>query len=496
MSFEGDSANSFVMHGEKGPEDITRIDAKKDLGIWLSSSLSFSLHLEKSAQKAFAVLRMIRRTFSRITRTDFQILYGAYVRPLLEYANPVVYSGRTKDVILIERVQRAATKMVAGLKSMDYETRLVVLDLFPLEYRCLRGSLILTCALFGQGLANRPLLEYVNPFVYSGCTKDVILIERVQRAATKMVAGLKSMDYETRLVVLDLFPLEYRRLRGDLILTYALFEQGLANRFFTVDPANTRRGHACFPIHQRWLSDYNLPEKGVPLTLVPRPPPTAFDALRKQMNRVVDKLQGLEPRKATASFKQLTAHGQILLRQGSNSATSGLPSVVKDTAPQPGWRSRDTDLGFCMLCDRPTTTSGRWCATDRVSYHADCYDGEPCPLCGGALQAFHKDVPVGAVVSQTARRTIIKVGMDGQENQGADLNSADTRAYLDKTVVPILLQGLTMLVKERRQLEVTVRADREAWLVQMDKETEEAYKAGSTRRRSRVARATGPLKPL
>ncbi|GAA56107.1 hypothetical protein CLF_109985 [Clonorchis sinensis] len=93
--------------------------------------MSFSLHLEKSAQKAFAVLRMIRRTFSRITRTDFQILYEVYVRPLLEYANPVVYSGRTKDVILIERVQRAATKVVAGLKSVDYETRLAVLDLFP-----------------------------------------------------------------------------------------------------------------------------------------------------------------------------------------------------------------------------------------------------------------------------------------------------------------------------------------------------------------------------
>ncbi|GAA51917.1 hypothetical protein CLF_107012 [Clonorchis sinensis] len=181
--YAGDSANSFVMHGEKGPEDITRIDAKKDLGIWLSPNLSFSLHLEKSAQKAFAVLRMIRRTFSRITRTDFQILYGAYVRPLLEYANPVVYSGRTKDVILIERVQRAATKMVAGLKSMDYETRLVVLDLFPLEYR---------------------------------------------------------------------------RLRGDLILTYALFEQGLANRFFTVDPANTRRGYG----ERQLLNDKNKTDPG------------------------------------------------------------------------------------------------------------------------------------------------------------------------------------------------------------------------------------------
>ncbi|GAA57385.1 pol-related protein [Clonorchis sinensis] len=84
--------------------------------------------------------------------------------------------------------------------------------------------------------------EKANPVVYSGRTKDVILIERVQRAAKKMVTGLKSMDYETRLAVLDLFPLEYRRLRGDLILTHALFEHASTNRFFTVDPANTRRG--------------------------------------------------------------------------------------------------------------------------------------------------------------------------------------------------------------------------------------------------------------
>ncbi|GAA47893.1 hypothetical protein CLF_100936 [Clonorchis sinensis] len=183
MSFGGDSANSFVTHGEKGPEELTRIDAKKDLGIWLSPNLSFSLHHEKPVQKVFAVLRMIQRTSSRISRMDFQVLNGAYVRPLLEYANQVVYSGRTKDVILIERVQRAATKMVAGLKSMDYETRLVVLDLFPLEYR---------------------------------------------------------------------------RLRGDLILTYALFEQGLANRFFTVDPANTRRGHG----ERQLLNDKNQTDPG------------------------------------------------------------------------------------------------------------------------------------------------------------------------------------------------------------------------------------------
>ncbi|KER29378.1 hypothetical protein T265_03952 [Opisthorchis viverrini] len=142
---------------------------------------------------------MIRRTFSRIARMDFQVLYGAYVRPLLEYANQVVYSGRTKDVILIERVQRAATRMVAGLKSVDYETRLAMLDLFPLEYR---------------------------------------------------------------------------RLRGDLILTYALFEQSLANRFFTVDPANTRRGHSIIRVNGRPIEALEpkplLPKLLEPILLIGR----------------------------------------------------------------------------------------------------------------------------------------------------------------------------------------------------------------------------------
>ncbi|GAA57038.1 hypothetical protein CLF_112045 [Clonorchis sinensis] len=114
------------------------MDARKNLRIWLSSNMSFSFLPEKPTQEIFAVPRMIQRTFSHSTRMDFQIPYWAYVRPLLEYVNPVFYPGHTKDVTLIGRVQRAATKMVAGLKSVDYEARLAVLVLFPLEYPHLR----------------------------------------------------------------------------------------------------------------------------------------------------------------------------------------------------------------------------------------------------------------------------------------------------------------------------------------------------------------------
>ncbi|GAA53944.1 hypothetical protein CLF_111682 [Clonorchis sinensis] len=81
----------------------------------------------------------------------------------------------------------------------------------------------------------------------------------------------------------------------------------------------------------------------------------------------MDKLRGLEPRKATASFKQLLVHGQILLRQGSNSAAGGLPSVVEDSAPQPRWLSKDTEMSFvCSATDQllPVTAG-----VPRIAYY-------------------------------------------------------------------------------------------------------------------------------
>jgi hypothetical protein len=153
MSFGGESGNAFVIHGEEGHQAISRFDTKKNLGIWLSSNMSFSLHHEKAAHKAWTVMRMIKRSFSRLTPTDFKTLYGVYVRPLLEYANQVVHTGLKKDYYCVERVQRAATKMVTGLQSVCYERRLEILDLYPLDYRRLRGDLITAYSFFENGLA-------------------------------------------------------------------------------------------------------------------------------------------------------------------------------------------------------------------------------------------------------------------------------------------------------------------------------------------------------
>ena len=68
----------------------------------------------------------------------------------------------------------------------------------------------------------RPMLEY-SPQVWNPhLARNIIALEKVQRRATKMVPQLRNMPYDQRLVALKLYPLEERRVRGDMIATYKM----------------------------------------------------------------------------------------------------------------------------------------------------------------------------------------------------------------------------------------------------------------------------------
>ena len=75
--------------------------------------------------------------------------------------------------------------------------------------------------------------------------KDIKSIENVQRRATKLIPKIKNYSYEERLKVLNLPSLEYRRKRGDMILTFKILKGFLdtdSSLIFDIAQSNTR-GH-------------------------------------------------------------------------------------------------------------------------------------------------------------------------------------------------------------------------------------------------------------
>ncbi len=90
------------------------------------------------------MLYFIKRWFTCLTKEIFVHLYSELVRPHLEYAIQANCPYFKKDISHLERIQRAATRWVKGLRNLHYEDRFKELKLQSLEKRRIRNDLVLT----------------------------------------------------------------------------------------------------------------------------------------------------------------------------------------------------------------------------------------------------------------------------------------------------------------------------------------------------------------
>ena len=112
---------------------ISQCSNHKDLGVVFTNDLSWSSHYNFIVSKALKTLGLIRRTIGTLSSvTVRKQLYLILVRSQLTYCSQIWRPQLIKDIVLLESVQRRATKWILDDFQSNYKSRLLLTGLLPL----------------------------------------------------------------------------------------------------------------------------------------------------------------------------------------------------------------------------------------------------------------------------------------------------------------------------------------------------------------------------
>ena len=107
-----------------GNTTLDKVSEERDLGVTLTEDLKPSLQCVEAAKKAASALGIIRRTFANFETSSFTLLYKTYVCCHVEYCIQAWHPYYRKDIDILEKNQKRATRMVPELRNLSYCDRL------------------------------------------------------------------------------------------------------------------------------------------------------------------------------------------------------------------------------------------------------------------------------------------------------------------------------------------------------------------------------------
>ena len=107
-----------------------------DLGILISSDLTWSHHIQQICRRAYHTLGFIRRSIHSYMSTVIirKNLYLTLVRSKITYCSQLWRPLLLKDIKAIESIQKRATKFILSDFTSDYKQKLTKLHLLPIMY--------------------------------------------------------------------------------------------------------------------------------------------------------------------------------------------------------------------------------------------------------------------------------------------------------------------------------------------------------------------------
>ena len=151
---ESKSSHIYTMTDDDGTvRALETTQLERDLGVLVSDDLKLGAQCRSAAAKAKWKFGALKQSFTSRNQPMWEILWKTHIRPHLEHAIQAWSPHMKADIDVLERVQRAVTKHIGGMKGLTYEQRLEKLGWTTLEQRRVRGDLILTYQLLHEKAA-------------------------------------------------------------------------------------------------------------------------------------------------------------------------------------------------------------------------------------------------------------------------------------------------------------------------------------------------------